>query len=306
MFNVVHTQVGGRLTRFLGAFIFFVLVGWSCNPRALAQTPPKALEIGIMPYLSPHALLVTYEPMRAYLAKQLGRRVDIYTAPDFKTFTENTLRGEYDLIIAVSHLVRLAQKEAGYSPQLGYGYQGSGNISSLLIVHRNSEIRSLQELRGKWVVIPDRMAIVTIAGLEWLRKQGMTPQVDFRLIQTVSHNTALLTVQRGEASAAITTSGVLKQVPDELRNSVKPLALISELRGLIFATGPHLTETSKNAIKAALLQFAQESIEGKTFLKSTGFNSLLPVSESEMKLLDPYLLETKRLLRETLLDVAAR
>lgn len=294
------------MTRILRAFIFLVLAGGNWNPLALAQTPPKALEIGIMPYLSRHALLVTYEPMRAYLAEQLGRRVEIYTAPDFKTFTENTLRGEYDLIIAVSHLVRLAQREVGYSPQLGYGYQGSGNITSLLIVHKNSEIRSLQELRGKWVVIPDRMAIVTLAGLDWLRKQGIKPQVDFRLIQTVSHNTALLTVQRGEASAAITTSGVLKQVPDELRNSVKTLALISELRGLVFATGPHLTETSKNALKTALLQFAQESAEGKAFLKSTGFNSLLPVSESEMKLLDPYLLETKRLLRETPIDVAAR
>lgn len=283
---------------------FVAALAWSTS--LAAQEPAKPLVIGIMPYLSAHTLITTYEPLRASLAQQLGRRIELSTAPDFKTFVENSLRGDYDVIVAVSHLVRLAQREAGYDPIFGYGYGGTGNITSLLVVSRDSPIKSLQELRGKWVVIPDRMAIVTIAGLDWLKKQGMTPQVDFRIIQTVSHNTALLTVKRGDASAAIITSGVLKQIPDDLRNSIKTLALISELRGLVFACHPRMPQATNAALKTALLHFSYESPEGRAFLRTTGFNSLLPISESEMKLLDPYVVETKRLLRELPRDKAER
>ena len=289
------------------ASLLCLLAGMLCwvSPLA-AQAPAKPLVIGIMPYLSAQTLIATYEPLRTSLAQQLGRRVELATATDFKAFVENTLRHDYDVIIAVSHLARLAQREAGYLPVFGYGYSGTGNITSLLVVARDSEIKSLQELRGKWVVVPDRMAIVTIAGLDWLKKQGMTPQVDFRLIQTVSHNTALLTVKRGDASAAIITSGVLKQIPDDLRNSIKVLAFISDLRGLVFAFHPKMSEANSAALRAALLQFAYDSAEGRTFLRANGFNSLLPISETEMKLLDPYQTETKRLLRELSRDKAER
>lgn len=253
----------------------------------------KPLEIGVFPYLSVRAVLTTYQPIRRYLARELGRPVELYTAPDFRTFIERTREGEYDVLITAPHFARLAQLQTGYVPLAGF----TKELRPIIVVAAGSPYKALVELRGKTVVIPDRLAIVSMMGLRLLREQGIETDRDFRLVVAISHNSAVLDVKRGNADAAITEAAALQQMPADVRKAVRVIATAGKTPHVMLMAHPRLGHAEIGQLKSLLEAFASQSPEGREFLTATGYEGLKPVSEAALKSLDPYAQEITRILR---------
>ena len=262
---------------------------------ALISTPlraaPPPLEIGIFPYLSTRTVLTLHQPLRHYLEKTRGRPVQLYTAPDFKTFVERTQRGDYDIVVTAPHFARLAQTEAGYMPLAMY----TRELRGLVVVAKESPYKDIGELRGKTVAIPNRLAIVTSMSLQLLRDRGLEPGSDFKLLAAASHNSGVLSVQHGEAQAAIVSVTALQQMPDELKDGMRVLATTDDVPHVMYLTHSRLGPAEIDRIKTALLRFA-ESPEGRAFLQANGFEGLKPVDEADLKKMDPYVKELKHML----------
>jgi phosphonate transport system substrate-binding protein len=270
----------------------FLVWPWIGLPLT-AMADGKPLEIGVFPYLSVRAVLATYQPIRLYLERELGRSVELYTAPDFRTFIERTRNGEYDVLITAPHFARLAQIETGYQPLAGF----SKELHPVIVVARGSPYKSLADLRGKTVVVPDRLAIVSMMGLRLLREQGIENDRDFRLVSAVSHNSAVLDVTHAKADAAITEAAALQQMPAELRSGVRVIATAGTAPHVMLMAHPRLGHAAIQQLRFLLEQFARHSPEGQKFLATTGYEGMKPVSEAELKSLDPYAREIPRILR---------
>ena len=108
-----------------------LLISALCVPFAsfAAEQNEGALEIGILPNISARMLLTQYEPMRRYLERVLGRKVQISTAQNWETFHKRTLEKEYDVVITAVHLGRVAEIDAGYRPLLIYKARSSSKPS---------------------------------------------------------------------------------------------------------------------------------------------------------------------------------
>lgn len=254
--------------------------------------PDKPLEIGVVPYVSTRVLVSSYEPMRLYLEKALGKPVKIYTAAGFKQFFLNAKRGDYDLVITAAHFARILQKEHKFTPLVRYSTGGRGMVMTTL----NSPLKTMQDLRGQVVAVPDQLSLTAIVCMTYLRENGLQPGIDFQLLEVPSFASAILSVQKGDAMAAISARGPLAQMPKELRESVRPIVETGEFFPLVFISHQRLGKKTTNLLKNSLLRFSSESTEGKKFLTNTGFGTIVPVSAKDMNSLDRYLLETKRLL----------
>ena len=277
--------------RHLGRVGVFLLLALAF-PRAQA-TDRHSLDMGIFPYLSTRILLDLYQPVRIYLTKELGEPVNLFTAPNFKTYTDQTQQGVYDIVVTAPHFARLAQREAGYIPLVMY----TRELLGIVVVARNSPIRSLQDLKGKRVATPNRLALVTIMGQQLLRDNGLIPGLGVRMRDVASHNNAVLAVLRGEADAAITEHAALEQMPAELRNSVRIVAQTPPVPHVMYLVHGRLGQARIARIKAALLRFPGTE-DGRAFLKEGGFAGMRPVEEADLKNMDRYLPELKRLLDE--------
>lgn len=281
------------MTRILRLPLCLILAcGWFGLPAATAADG-KPLEIGVFPYLSVRAVLTTFQPIRHYLERELGRPVVLYTAPDFRSFIERTQQGEYDVLITAPHCARLAQLQTGYVPLAGF----TKELHPIIVVAASSSYKSLADLRGKTVAIPDRLAIVSMMGLRLMREQGIETDRDFRLVSATSHNSAILEVTRANADAAITEAAALQQMPDELRNGVRVIATAGKAPHVMLMAHPRLGHGTIQKLRSLLEQFATESPEGREFLAATGYESLKPVREAVLKSLDPYAQEILRILR---------
>ena len=255
----------------------------------------KPLEIGVVPYLSARALVTSYEPMRLYLEQALGRPVKIYTAAGFKPFFLSTKQGDYDLVITAAHFARILQKEQKFTPLVRYLSGGRGLVMTAL----NSPLKKLQDLRGQVIAVPDQLSLSNIVCMSHLRENGLKPGTDFKVLEVPSFASAILSVQKGEASAAVTASGALAQMAPELRESVKPLLDTGEFVSLVFLAHPRLGKKFEQLLNKVLLKFGSDTNEGKQFFTNNGFGDIVPVTAKDMYSLDRYIADTKRLLDET-------
>ena len=257
---------------------------------ALAATPGP-IELGVFPYLSTRALLDLYQPVRLHLAAETGRPVNLFTAPSFKLYAEQTRQGVYDIVVTAPHFARLAQREGRYVPLVIYTREWRG----IVVVARDSPIQGLQDLKGKRIATPSHLALVTIMGQQLLHDNGLLPNSVVTMLDVASHNNAVFAVQHGQADAAITENAALAQMPLELKRNLSIIAQTAPVPHVMYLAHPRLGQVEIKRIKAGLLKFP-ETAEGSAFLKDNGFEGMRPVNEADLKSMDPYLKELKHLL----------
>jgi phosphonate transport system substrate-binding protein len=253
-----------------------------------------ALEIGIWPYMSTQALLTTYHPLQVYLEQRLHRPVFFVTAPDQKTFVERTQKGQYRFALTAPHFARFAQLDAGYVPML----RGKSNGVGLLLVDKNSTLHDIEDLRGKVITLPDRITSTAMVALLALRDHGLEPERDITVHYSISHNSAVLSVLRGESAAAATTGNILGQMPDNIKNAVKILAKTRETMSAVFIANRDVPVPEVAELTGILLDFVERTPEGVKFIKDRGYQGLRRPTETEMQALDPYVIELKKSLAE--------
>lgn len=275
----------------LGRKLLVLLAGLSLTAFAHAEETARPLEIGLFPNLSARTVIGMYQPLHDFLEKRLGRPVNLYTAPSFKTFVERSLQKKYDIMVAAPHFSRLAQTDAGYQPIVTYSLERK----SLLVVSKNSAIKDMKELRGKCVAVPDPLAIMSIVSIAMLKENGLESGKDFTVVDAHSHDNAVLMVEQGTCAAAATSAAPLAQMPPDVRDGVKILAASGNVPHQMVMAHPRYSAAEVARFRNLLLEF-QATPEGRRFMESYKFGGVRPVSDAEMKQLDPYVAETKKML----------
>jgi phosphonate transport system substrate-binding protein len=275
--------------------ILALLVIFARPVLAESNQSAKSLDVGVVPYLSARVLIGIYEPMRLYLEHALGKPVRIYTAPGFRQFYLNAKRGDYDLVISAAHFARILQKDEQFKPLLRYSAGGR----SLIMTAHDSHVKSAQDLRGKIIAVPDKLSLAAIVSMTLLHENNLQPDIDYTLMEVPSFASAILSVQKGEAFAAISAQGALAQMPRELRESVIPVIDSGEFLSHVFLTHPRLDKNYTDRLTHELLKFGNDTKEGKQFLTSIGFGTIIPATAKDMSSLDRYVAVTKRLLGES-------
>lgn len=276
-------------------FCFAALSILALPVSAKDHTDAEPLDIGVIPYMSARVLVNSYETMRHYLENVLGRPVHIYTANGFKQFFLNSQKGDYDLVISAAHFARILQKENKFIPLVRYSKGGRG----LVMVSRKGNLKTSQDLKGKIIALPDQLSLASIVCMTYLHETGLKAGADFKLLSVPSFESAILAIREDDAQAAVSAPGALVQMKKELRDSVIPIVDTGEYINLIFLSNPRMPKTDSDLLEKALLKFGRDTKEGKQFLISTGFGSIVPATTKDMNSLDRYVAETKQLLNES-------
>lgn len=258
-----------------------------------AANAAQTLEIGVWPYMSTQALLTLYHPMKTYLEHRLQRPVLFVTAPDQRQFVERTQKGEYRFAITAPHFARLAQTEAGYVPML----RPNRDLVSVLLVKKNSNINTIEDLRGRAITLPDRITIVAMLTLWTLRISGLEAGRDFTVRYAESHNNAVLDVLHGESSAAVVAATILDQMPEDEKSAVRVLAMTGEVTPLVWIANPAVPPSEVSEMSRIILDFTEHTRDGAKFMKKLAWHGLRTPTEQEMQSLDPFVTELKSMLK---------
>lgn len=265
------------LTRFV-----VLLLSLAMGPTATADDKPP-LTLGVFPYVTPVQLASFHTPLKDYLAKSLQRPVTLVTAPDFESFVERTRQGQYDIIITAPHMGRLAETRDGYKRLT----QTRHVVQGIFLTRKDSPIQKIEDLRGKTLMVAQKISIIYQMSERLLRENGLVPGESVTIIETRTHNNAMQAPLRGEADASVTGTLLWRVLGEEQKGQMRVIGTTEEAPGFMLMANPHLSAQDIAKIKHLLLEFHR--VPGsEAYFSATGYEKFDPIDNKVMKKLDPY------------------
>ncbi|MEQ1516161.1 MAG: PhnD/SsuA/transferrin family substrate-binding protein [Usitatibacteraceae bacterium] len=183
--------------------VYLLLATWCALLATPAQSAEPPLVVGVLPNVSARVIFANYLPVRSYLERELKRSVEITTAPDFRLFSEATLRGDYHLIVTAANLGRVAQLDGKWEPITIY----EPSIPALLVTASDNANGSAEQLRGKTLAVANPQSLVVLRGLQWLREKGLQEGRDFKISFARNDDSPGTLIRFGEAPMAMMSTG---------------------------------------------------------------------------------------------------
>jgi len=260
---------------------YILLVATTHADQDTNNAKTKSIRFAVLPYLSTKALIKKWKPFAEQLGRKLGKNVAIKTAQNYTQFISRVSNYKYDIILTAPHFAVLAQQESNYQIIAGFSKQLSGDITVL----QNSPFKTLQDLRGKIVTTPDKLAVVTILGELLFQKANINPHRDLTIKNTPSHNSAILSVTHKKSDAAIAVGNLYKKINKNSSNKLRLLAKTQRIPHVMFIVNPHLSQQEIDLFRNELLN--KNNTDFQYIIKSFKWGKLQPIQDSAIKKLQP-------------------
>ena len=166
------------------------------RPAATAENGEAPIRVALASVLSPQDTIGYYRQVARYISQETGRPVALIQRKTYE---------EVNLLLANQHADIAFLSTGAYSAYRGMAeiemlvmqeYQGSSMYMTDVIVHKDSNIRSIEDLRGKVFAFTDPLSYsghVVIA--HYLRNRQELPESYFgRYIYTYNHDKSLWAV----------------------------------------------------------------------------------------------------------------
>jgi phosphonate transport system substrate-binding protein len=255
---------------------------------ARAQSAP-VFTIGVLPNVSARLIFAAYQPMREHFERELGQKVEIATAPEFRTFSERTFRGDYQMVVIAPNLGRVAQLDAGWEVLGVY----EPRIPALAVAAIENPDNSPSQLKGRALALANPQSLVALVGLDWVRQHGLVLGTDFRTVVTANDDSLGAVLRSGEAPIAIMSRGELRAKPPEMQARLRVVHEIAQVPGFFVMAHPQSDAALRRRLRALLLGFPSTD-DGRRFIGLSGFSSIREVTEADLRFLDPYTELTRR------------
>lgn len=244
----------------------------------------KKYVLGVFPYFNAAKLASLHKPIKDYLSISTKKQIRLVSASNFKVFKERTSVGRYDILITAPHLGRIAEKNGNYE-WLGFT---SNTSHAVFVVHKDSKIKSFEELKNKSIALPPKGAIIHHLALDTLKKYGINANENISLSIKKSHSNALLSAGlKNSAAAAFGAPTWAKYNAPEKDNLIK-IGKSEDIPGFAILVNKNLPLEFKNELKKVLFLF-ENTEDGKLYFERTGLKGVRLKTDNDMKLLDKYI-----------------
>ncbi|WPB84196.1 phosphate/phosphite/phosphonate ABC transporter substrate-binding protein [Sediminicoccus rosea] len=267
-------------------------IALAAAPAALVQAQPAPLQFGVMPNVSARILLGQYQPFRGFLEQELGRQVEVVTAPGLQAFHERSVAGAFGLVVTAANLGRVAQLDAGLQPIAIY----EPRIPGLIVTLRARPVTSATELRGTTVAMTNPQSLVALKFIHWARAQGIEIGRDAQATHARNEDSLAQLLNTAETRAAVMSQGEFNAIRPDIRENLAIWQVFIRVPGFLMLLGPRTPEAEAARVTAALARFPG-SLQGREFFTATGFNNIRPVTPADLAELDDVVEETRAFLR---------
>jgi phosphate/phosphite/phosphonate ABC transporter binding protein len=204
------------LRRYAVSLILTVLVaGLVTNPasaqNASATIATRELRFGFTPVLSEAEMREEFEPLMVYLSDSLGRRVVLYIAKDYGDLRTKMEAGAVD-IGSFSPFAYVDAERGGKIRIIAQSIlDGSATYRGLIVVRKDSGLKTLADLRGKRIAFVDpKSASGYVYPRALLIEKDITPENYFKeTFFAGSHDRVIAAVLERRADAGAIYDGAL-------------------------------------------------------------------------------------------------
>ena len=255
----------------------------AATPIASALSNDKqALRIVVFSILLPQETIVHYRTIANYLGEKVQRPVILIQRKSYAEMAVLLLNGGADLAFfssgGFSSFRNVGEMEVLVSQQrMGQPYN-----QGFLLVDKDSEVKTLTDLRGKTIAFSDPLSYSGYTFLaEMLKEQQETPENFFgRYIYTYNHEKSFRAVATKLVDAAAVTSLIYyraKAKTPELADAVKIIAVSPPFGAGPVVVGKSVSAPQREALRKSLLTM-HEDPQGKSALAGLMIDKYIPAN----------------------------
>lgn len=189
-------------------YVFVIVLALlACKPDTQNDSvTPSVLRMGLVPFETGEELLKDMQPLIDVIEKGMGMEVQPTVAADYTGVVEAFKNRQLDIAFLSPAAYVLAKQEANVRILLKSERDGSAFYYGAIIVHNDSDIHSLSDLKGKRFAFGDP---ISTSGHIFARKMmleaGITPERDLeKFIYAGSHDATILAVLNRKVDAGAT------------------------------------------------------------------------------------------------------
>ncbi|MBC8587154.1 phosphate/phosphite/phosphonate ABC transporter substrate-binding protein [Paratissierella segnis] len=254
-----------RLSLILLAVLMTIsLIG--CTPKK-----EEVITMGFVPMRDGDKLIESVEPLTEMLSKELGVKVEGFTATNYVGVVEGLGSGQVDFGFIPPFAYVLANKESNAQVILtALNKDLEAKYRSQFIVRKDSGIKSFADIKGKKVafVDPSSTSGYLFPGAH-LIKEGIDLEKDIQYVYSGGHDKSLQLLLNGDVDVATTFVDVRdryeKDFPDA-NEKTEILGYTEYIPNISVTIRGNMEKDMQDKIKNALLNIASTD-EGKSLLK---------------------------------------
>jgi phosphonate transport system substrate-binding protein len=257
---------------------------------AQSSSLPTGLRIGIVPNVTTSVLMTNYTPLKDFFVAQGLRQTTLQTTETFAEFHEKTVANAYDILITPPHMARLAQIDYKYVPLVAM----APNVRALMITNDMDSTVPVS-IKGSQVAYANPQSLVAMIGSKWLQGKGLQAETDYKVLAVPREDTIGRLVAEGEAKYGILSNAELRAVPEKYQSKIRVVEVIADIPNFVVMGNSHLSTYQLVQLRDLLQRFADISPQGASFFNLTGFTSMRQITAAQLKTMDAYLIQTRKL-----------
>lgn len=228
---------------------------------------PKVLNIGLIPAEDSVEMVKKFKPTIEYLEKKLGTKVEPFVATDYSGVIEAMRSKKIDIaFLGPFSYVLAVDKTNAEAFAVGVRDNGKSTYKSIIVTHKDSGIKKLEDLKGKDFAFVDPASTSgNLIPRAMFKKAGIDPDKDFKSVTYAGgHDAAELAVKNKKVAAAADNDITYERMLKEKLISDTENVIIAEsdpIPGSPIAYRSDLPDDLKKKIKDAFLQMHNENKE---------------------------------------------
>lgn len=242
-----------------------------------SKTPPlidkNVYILGIYAGENPNRTFEMYQPMVDYINARLkNSKLRIETSRNYHIFNEKLFSGHFDLSLANPYAV-VASVEKGYRI---VGKMGDDDIfKGLVIIRKDSQINTINDLRGKVISYPDSTALAAAIMPQWyFHEHKLDSDKDIKNSYVGSQESSIMNVYLKKSDAACTWPPPWNNFIKKRPEMAEKLMVKWETPSLVNNGFVVRNDIPKNVVKevSEILFSLQTSEEGRSILRVQGIS----------------------------------
>lgn len=237
----------------------------ACSPEK-----EQVLKMGFVPMKDGDTLIESVEPLTEMLSKELGIKVEGFTATNYVGVVEGLGSGQVDFGFIPPFAYVLANSESNAKVILtAINKSGEARYRSQFLVRKDSEIKSFSDIKGKIVafVDPSSTSGYLFPGAH-LIKEGIDIEKDIEYVYSGGHDKSLQLLLNGDVDVATTFVDSRERYAKDFPTAMEETELLGYtdyIPNISVTLRGDMDPELQDKIKDALLKI-QDSEEGKALL----------------------------------------
>lgn len=214
--------------------------------------PAQSYTFGVVPQYDQRQLHAIWQPILGELQRRTGISFKLAGMPTIPAFEKELLKGGYDFAYMNPYHVLKPSRSGSYLPLVRDGV----NLRGILVVRKESAMKSPSEMDGKTVAFPSPNAL----GASMMMRADLAREFKVKVspLYVKTHDSVYLHVVKGLADAGGGVERTLEEQEKPIRDALRVLYVTRDLPPHPVAVHPKVPRPDAEKVRRAFLEMAHD------------------------------------------------